>query len=113
MNYIGLNIKMLRESMGFSQDQVANQLGISRVQLSYYENYSREEIPSVPLLTKLSDLFCVDLKTLLEKDLDVAKINASFAFRSADMADQDIRVITNFHELIKNYIKMQKLINVN
>lgn len=111
MNFIGKNIKMIREARGYSQDQVANHLGISRVQLSYYENYTRNEIPSITILNKLSDLFCVDLSTFMEKDVDLANINASFAFRSMEMNDQDINIVTSFHELVKNYVKMQKLNN--
>lgn len=102
---------MIREARGYSQDQVANHLGISRTQLSYYENYTRKEVPSITILNKLSDLFCVDLSTFLEKDVDFASINASFAFRSVEMNDQDINSITSFHELVKNYVKMQRLSN--
>lgn len=109
MEHIGRNIRLLREARGLSQDQVSFYLDISRVQLSYYENYSRKEVPSVSLLTKLSDLFCVELKTLLEKDFDMAKINSSFAFRSSEMSDTDLRAVTGFHELVKNYVKMKKM----
>ncbi len=113
MNYIGKNIKMIREARGYSQDQVATYLGISRAQLSYYETYTRNEVPSIIILNKLSDLLCVELSTFMEKDIDFANINASFAFRSMEMNDQDINIVTNFHELVKNYVKMQKLSNAH
>lgn len=109
MKYIGRNIKLLREARGFSQDQVSNHLKMSRTQYGYYENYTRKEVPSVAILNKLSDLFCVDLSTFLEEDIDISKINAHFAFRSEEMNDNDLKVISNFHELVKNYVKMQRI----
>ena len=104
---------MFREARGFSQDQVAAHLGISRAQLSYYESSARGEVPSISLLNRLSDLFCVDLSELLEKDVDLATINASFAFRSSAMNDGDLKAISSFHELVKNYVKMQKMVNAH
>ena len=113
MKHIGSNIRLLREARGFTQDQVAQHLNISRVQLSYYESFKRNEVPPIKILNKISDLFCVDLSTLLEKDMDLAKINASFAFRSSEMNNEDINTISVFHELVKNYVKMQKIRNAN
>lgn len=113
MNHIGRNIKLLRKAKGFSQEQVANHLGIERVQLAYYENFTRKEVPSFIIMNKLSDLFCIDLKTILEKDFDLAKINSSFAFRSSDLNANDLKVVSGFHELIKNYVKMQNLKNAH
>lgn len=111
MEHIGSNIRLLREARGFSQEQVSRHLNISRVQLSYYENFKRKEVPSMKILNKLSNLFCVDLSALLEKDMDLSKINASFAFRSSEMNDMDIHTVSIFHELVKNYVKMQKIKN--
>lgn len=113
MKHIGSNIRLLREARGFTQDQVSQHLNISRVQLSYYENFKRKEVPSLKILNKLSDLFCVELSMLLEKDIDFAKINASFAFRSSEMNNEDINMVSVFHELVKNYVKMQKIRNAN
>lgn len=113
MKHIGTNIKLFREARGFSQEQVAAHLGISRAQLSYFESAARGEVPSISILNKLSDLFCIDLSELLEKDVDLAKINASFAFRSSTLSDSDIKAVSNFHELVKNYVKMQKMINAH
>ena len=109
MKHIGRNIKLLRESKGLSQDQVSNYLGVSRTQLSYFENYTREQVPPFSILNKLSDLLCVEVSSFLEEDLDTSKINAHFAFRSKDMDDNDLNIVSNFHELVKNYVKMQRI----
>ena len=113
MKHIGLNIRLIREARGFTQDQVAAHLNISRVQLSYYESFKRKEVPPLKVLNKLSNLFGVDLSILLEKDVELTKINASFAFRSSEMNTEDINTISVFHELVKNYVKMQKISNAH
>jgi len=57
---IGKKLQEARKKAGLTQEQVAKLLDINKVQLSYYENGSREI--SISLLEKLSTLYGYDTK---------------------------------------------------
>ena len=82
----GLVIKGLREKYGYTQDKVANYLGIKREMISFYENEGRE-IP-LDVLEKLSEedwyffIFYIDSITywFLNKMLINKKDNSSWSW---------------------------------
>lgn len=55
----GDRLKMLREHLRFSQQEMADKLGISQISLSNYERGKR--FPDVRIIRKLLDLFNVNL----------------------------------------------------
>ena len=103
---ISKNLKALRERLGYTQDAVADYLGINRVELSYYEGGKRT-IPSEKL-TKLADLYSVDEYDLYEEDERVLQNNLAFAFRAEDLTSEDLISIASFRKIATNYLKMQK-----
>src|SRR5690554_858510 len=103
---IGKNIAEFRKVQGFTQDSLALYLGVSRVQISHFERGERDI--SVTELTKLADLFGVELADLLEEDAGIRSINLAFAFRS-DNAVSDLEQIASFKKLVLNYLKMQRI----
>lgn len=60
---IGNRIAHLRESRGWTQEELSLALGISRAALSHYEKNRRE--PDSDTLTKVADLFKVSLDYLV------------------------------------------------
>lgn len=68
MNYFSKNIKFLREKQGLGQSELAKQLSVSRDNVASYE---RGSIPKLDVLVKIVNLFHVDLKDLVEKDLEL------------------------------------------
>lgn len=109
-NFIAENIRSLRERTGFSQQQVADYLGITHhTTISYYETGKRE-IP-MELLEKLADLFRVDLYDLLEEDATAQTVNIAFAYRAEDLDAKDVKAISQFNKLVKNYLKIKRLQN--
>ncbi|WP_276353963.1 helix-turn-helix domain-containing protein [Cohnella caldifontis] len=60
---IGNRIAFLRDQRGWTQEQLAASLGISRAALSHYEKNRRE--PDSVTLTKVADLFKVTLDYLV------------------------------------------------
>lgn len=56
-------LKGLRESVGLSQGDLAEKLGVSRGSISYYENESR--VPDIVFLEKVSEYFDVGINFLL------------------------------------------------
>ena len=63
---LGNNIRLLREKLGFSQEYVAECLGINRQAIIGIEAGKRS-IDSFEIF-KLADLFGVDVKELISKD---------------------------------------------
>lgn len=103
----GLIIKGLRDKYGYTQDKVADFLGIRREMISFYETGERE----VPLevLEKLSDLFGVDLETFFAENVDAALAEVVFAFRKNDFDNGDMEAMAAFGKIVKNYLKINNL----
>lgn len=108
-NIIGNNVKSFRERRGIRQEDLAQFLGVKREVVSYYETGARD-IP-VDNLNKIADLFGIDLAILLEEDVDLQKVDVAFAFRTNDFCAEDMKVISEFGKIVKNYIKINKLYN--
>lgn len=63
-------LREARESLGYTQEYVANHIGISRQALSNYENDNREA--DYETLILLSDLYSVSIDYLLKRDTNVS-----------------------------------------
>lgn len=104
---IGNKLSLLRVKLGYTQDAVAEFLGIKREMLSYYETGSRE-IP-FEILEKISLLYGVDLECLLEEEKDIDAACLAFAFRADNLESNDLHAIARFKEIVMNYLKMNSL----
>jgi len=65
---IGNNIAVLRKKKGITQEELANELGVSAQAVSKWENNS--SCPDVSLLTKIADYFGVSVDALLRAKED-------------------------------------------
>ena len=105
----GINIKLYREKLGYSQEEMAQFLGINRVSLSQYETGDRE-IP-LEVLNKSANLFGIELIDLLESNPDSATANIAFAFRAQNLTTEDLNSIAQFQKIVRNYMKMTRNLN--
>ena len=103
----GLVIKGLRDKYEYTQDKVAEFLGVKREMISFYENGERE-VP-LEILEKLSDLFGVDLDVFFVENVDEALAQVVFAFRKNDMGNEDMDAMAAFGKIVKNYLKINNL----
>ena len=103
------NLKLLRKTMGMTQDKLASFLGISRSTYSSYENGRRE--PSMNVLGKIADLAGCDLATLYEKDEKVVKSQLVYLFRTDGLTKNDLEEIASFKKFVLSYQKMNRLLN--
>lgn len=71
---IAQNIRILREDKGFSQEQLADELGITRARLGAYEENRNQ--PPIEMLILLSDYFKVSVDALIRADLKKTHPNA-------------------------------------
>lgn len=106
---ISKNIKRMREACKFTQEQVSQFLGIGRSAYSNYETGDRE-LP-LEVMEKLADLYGCDLFLLYEEDADIVKNMLTTAFRVDDLSADDMKQIADFKAVVKNYLKMDLLLN--
>lgn len=85
------NIKKYRESMGMSQAQLGNHLGVSRACISQWENTNT--LPRMTSLQKMASLFGCEVSDLFSTEENVDK-------RDATIRDyMDAELLRSFHEL--------------
>lgn len=104
---IGSNLKYIRETFGYTQDHVANYVGVSRPLIAHYESGERR-VP-IDQLKKISDFFGVDMHELLEEDINDFTANVAFAFRADEVSVEDMEKIASFKRIVKNYLKLKTL----
>ena len=94
--------------MGYTQDQIAKYLGVDRSTISHYETGDRDA--SLVHLSKLADLFGIELEDLSEPDGVNKAANLAFAFRRDGFDEQDMESIASFQKIVKNYVKMTEIL---
>jgi transcriptional regulator with XRE-family HTH domain len=67
MKYLAENIRYLRKKFGWSQEKLAEVLGLNRGNIASYEKGTAE--PRLENLIKMMELFKVEIKDLVEIDL--------------------------------------------
>ena len=104
---IGLNIRKIRESLGYSQDDLANFLKVQRSVINSIETGKKE--CSIDHLERLCALFNMDLSDILEEDENVLKLKYTFAFKNSNFTPTDMDSIAHFQHVVNNYLKMKSL----
>jgi transcriptional regulator with XRE-family HTH domain len=74
MSKISFNIRCLRELKKLSQEQMADELNITRARLGAYEEGRNE--PPIEILIRLSEYFHVSIDAMVKADLRKTDINA-------------------------------------
>ncbi|CAM3215499.1 helix-turn-helix transcriptional regulator [Paenibacillus lupini] len=67
----GEKLKSMRQANGWSQDELAEKLFVSRQSVSKWEN--NQNYPSIEIIIKISDLFAVTIDELLRSDDELTK----------------------------------------
>lgn len=111
LEIIGQNIKKYREHFGVRQEELAELLKISRVQISHFESAKRK----IPLsnLEKISDYLGIELLDLMEDNPDNVNLNVAMSFRRNAVKEEDDRVLGEFRLLAKNYLKILRIEKTN
>lgn len=103
---IGQNIKLFRERFDITQDVFAGYLGVTREEVSYFEN-GRRNI-STEIIEKAAKLFGIDEYDLYEENPENQQASVALAFRADYLETEDLKQIADFRKIILNYIKMKK-----
>jgi transcriptional regulator with XRE-family HTH domain len=106
---VGDNLKSWRKKFGYTQDTLADYLGIKRENISFYETGERE-IPVIHL-EKLSDLFGIEPEMFFVESKELTQTELAFAFRNTEHLSTDsLRNVAMFKKIVKNYIMMKSKI---
>lgn len=104
---IARNLKKLRETARYSQDEVAQSLGITRSAYSNYESGDRE-VP-YDVIEKASDFFGCEMTMLFEENENVDAMILASAFHIDGIAPEDAGEIMRFKDIVKSYLKMEAI----
>ena len=104
---VGRNLKLLREYNNFTQQQVANFLGIQRSTYANYEIGEREA--PVDILEKVCELMGAELYQLFNEDETAVKDALLCSFRAENLCDIDLQEIARFKNIVLNYLKMKRI----
>jgi len=97
---IGKRLRAVRESTGFTQEQVAKYLGVKRENVSYIETGARPV--STLILRKLADLYGYKFSYFVDESIREEKPQVSMAFRLSDLSDSDLPIITEVKKIALN-----------
>lgn len=98
--------RTLRIKAGYTQDSLAETLGISRSAVSMYENGNRE--PDIETLERIADLFHVDMDCLLGRSSLSASADLQSS-RSAYVSQSCDDLITVYTRSKKNLSQEEKM----
>lgn len=104
---VGRNLKALREANGYTQEQVANFLGIGRSAYANYEAGERET--PMEVMERASELFGCELALLFDEDEQTVKNMLVCAFRADNLSVNDMKEVAAFKNIVLNYMKMERL----
>jgi len=82
------------------------------VERSAYSNYESgvREVP-FHLLEKIADLFGCEAFLLFEDNVEADNEILATAFRISDVEEGDLKEIAHFKDLVKSYLKMERIGN--
>lgn len=107
-NLVAGNVKRMRDASGYTQENVADFLGVKRSAYANYEAGDRE-FP-LPLMEKLADLYGCELLDLYTEDQSSLASMLVTAFRVDQLSSGDMEQIAAFKRIVKNSLKMDTLL---
>ena len=106
---IGKRLQSVRDSLGFTQEQVAKYLETSREAISYIETGTRPV--STAMLHKLADLYGYRLSHFLDEVVDEGTSpEVTLAFRSGDLSDNDLKIIARIKRIAMNLDSLYRML---
>ena len=107
-NTIGKRLRTVRESTGFTQEQVAKYLDVKREIISYIETGARPV--STLMLRKLADLYGYKFSYFVDESVKEEGPQVSMAFRVSDLSDSDLPIIAQVKKMALNLDSLYKLL---
>lgn len=98
---IGKRLREERKYRGYSQEEIAEYLGVSRATVSQMENGNRKIKPTE--LQNLADLYEMPIDVLVEGTMDESNEDVAMLARTTkDLSDEDRREVLRFAQFLKS-----------
>jgi transcriptional regulator with XRE-family HTH domain len=101
---VGNNLRLLREKLNYTHEDVANYLGIERGAYANYDCGNRE-MP-YDLMLKVCELYGLPLSALFEEDVAKLEEDLICCFRTDSLSKSDRKEIAWFKNIVRNYLKI-------
>ncbi|HEY5590254.1 MAG TPA: helix-turn-helix transcriptional regulator [Paludibacter sp.] len=98
------NIRALRKKQGYTQEQIADHLGISTAAVTQYETGAR--VVPASTVSKLAILFNVDEYDMYQEEPQQMQLLSAFAFREDELHTKDLKSISEFKKIVLNYFHL-------
>lgn len=98
------NIRALRKKLGYTQEQIADYLGISTAAVTQYETGAR--VVPATTVSKLALLFNVDEYEMYQEEPQQQQLLSAFAFRADELQSKDLKSISEFKKVVLNYFHL-------
>jgi len=105
---IGKRLQSARESVGFTQEQVAKYLGTKRETISYIETGARPV--NTLMLRRLADLYGYKFSYFVDESVKEEGPQVSMAFRVSDLSDSDLPIIAQVMRIAFNLESLYSLL---
>lgn len=109
-NMFSENLVALRKQRGYSQEELANRLGVSRQAVSKWE--SGQSVPDLDRVVEIADLFYVNIDTLVRGEEEDNISAGMTSVSKAEMRDM-IKSANNYEYVSKIKIKNIPLVHIN
>lgn len=104
---LSANIKKLRESLCYSQEEIATAIGIDNRAYRIYE-IGFDEVPYI-VLEKLSDFFVCDMNVLFDENLNSDDVLTTSALHTEGLTREDYAEVLRFKGIVRSYLKMEQI----
>lgn len=104
---LGERLKTARKNAGLTQKQVADYLGVSVPQISYWENGQREI--DLSSLSKLADLYGYSLSWFLGSDIST-EVPVSISYRTEALSEADLKIVAWANRFVRNLELLKRLV---
>lgn len=108
LSSLGRKLARARAQMGLTQEQAASAIGVSREELSYYEN-GRREI-SLAKLARLADLYGYGIDHFLSASGPALDRDIAVAFRAETVSEDDLEIIAWAKKLVIDAHMLDRLL---
>ena len=105
---IGKCLQSVRETTGFTQEQVAKYLDTKREIISYIETGARPV--NTLMLRKLADLYGYKFSYFVDESVREGSPQVSMAFRVSDLSDSDLPIIAQVKKIALNLDSLYNLL---
>ena len=105
---IGKRLRSVRESTGFTQEQVAKYLGTKREIISYIETGARPV--NTLMLRRLAELYGYKFSHFVDESVKEEGPQVAMAFRVSDLSDRDLPIIAQVKRIALNLDSLYNLL---